>query len=345
MFRFANKEFLYLFFLLPILIGAFVAMAQTRKKAFRKFSERLFWPTLSPLQSPARRNMKFVLFLLAISSVIIAMARPQFGSRLEEVKREGIEMIIALDVSKSMLAEDIKPNRLTRAKQAISSLVNRMKDDKIGMIVFAGDAYTQLPITTDYISARLFLDNINTNIVSKQGTAIASAIELGIKSFSPDAESSKVIVIISDGENHEGDAVDAARQAVEKGIKIYTIGMGSPDGTPIPVDARGGVQQGFLKDRNGQVVMSKMNPKMMGEIAAAGDGRFYVASTGNVGLNQLYNELNKLEKSEIETKKYSEYDDQFHYFAAFSVLMLIINVFIMERRSKYFKTFNLFRET
>lgn len=343
MFRFANIEFLYLLFLLPFLAGLYIYMVQRRKRAFKKFADKSLWSTLAPMYAPGRKNFKLGLFLLAITSLIIALARPQFGSRLEEVKREGIEMIIALDVSKSMLAEDIKPNRLTRAKQSITSLVNRMQDDKIGMIVFAGDAYTQLPITTDYVSAKLFLDNISTNIVSKQGTAIASAIELGAKSFSPDTQADKVMVIISDGENHEGDALEAAKGAAEKGIKIYTIGMGSQDGSPIPVRGSDGSREGFLKDRSGEIVMSKMNPKMLNEIAAAGNGKFYVASTGSVGLNRLYGELNKLQKSEIETTKYSEYDDQFHYFAAFSVFMLLIYISIVERRSKYFTKFNLFK--
>jgi Ca-activated chloride channel family protein len=295
------------------------------------------------MRSPFKRNLRFVLLILTVSSLILALARPQFGSKLEEVKREGIEMIIALDISRSMLAEDIKPNRLERAKQAITTLVNRMQDDKIGMIVFAGDAYTQLPITTDYISAKIFLSNINTEVISKQGTAIASAIELATKSFTQDDEASKVLVIISDGENHEGDALAAARKASEKGIKVYTIGMGSPKGAPVPLAGRSG-RQGFLKDRQGEVVISRMNPKMLSQIAAAGDGEFYGASTGNVGLNRLYNELNKLDKAEIETKVYSEYDDQFHYFIALALLFLVIDMLIVERKSKYYGRISVFRK-
>jgi len=292
----------------------------------------------------ARKHLKFVLYLFVLLFLIIALARPQFGSKLEEVKKEGIEMVIALDVSRSMLAEDIKPNRLTRAKQAIVNLVNRMQDDKIGIIVFAGDAYTQLPMTTDYISAKLFLENINTEIVSKQGTAIASAIELGTKSFTQDQEASKVIVIISDGENHEGDAVQAAANAKEKGIKVYTIGMGSAKGAPIPLSRRSS-QGGFMKDRQGEVVISKMDAVMLRKIAQEGDGQFFGASTGNVGLNKLYSDLNSLNKSEIETKVYSEYDDQFHYFVAFSLVLLIMDIFILEKKNPYFKKFSLFKNT
>ncbi len=343
MFRFANSAYLYLLFLIPLLIAVYILLVHLQRKATLKFVNSAFFELLMPLRSPIRNHVKFIIFLFVLASLIVAVARPQFGSKLKEVKREGIEIIIALDVSRSMLAEDIKPNRLERAKQAIIALINRMQDDKIGMIIFAGDAYTQLPITTDYISAKIFLSNINTEIVSKQGTAIASAIDLGAKSFTQDTEASKVIVVISDGENHEGDAVEAARLAAEKGIKIYTIGMGSPTGAPVPLSRSGGLQTGFLKDRQGEVVISRMDPTMLSKIAAAGDGEFFGASSGNVGLNQLYNELNSLNKSEIETKVYSDYDDQFHYFILFAIFLLITDIFILERKSRYFKNFTLFK--
>ncbi len=342
MFRFANSELLYLLLLIPVMVILYSIYVRIQKKALLRFSDPGFFSKLMPLRSMPRNHIKFILFTLALTSLIIAIARPQFGSKLEEVKREGIEMIIALDVSRSMLAEDIKPNRLVRAKQAITNLVNRMQSDKIGMIVFAGDAYTQLPITTDYISAKLFLENISPGIVSKQGTAIGSAIELGMKSFTQDAEADKVIVIISDGENHEGDAIKAAEQAAEKGIMVYTIGMGSMEGTPIPVIGPSGYRQGFLKDRNGQTVMSKMDPKMLSQIAQAGNGEFYRATTSNVGLNKLYGELNQLQKSEIETKTFSEYDDQFEYFIAFSFLLLLLDILLLERKNLFFKDFSLF---
>jgi Ca-activated chloride channel family protein len=313
-----------------------------KKKATLRFVNSPFFELLMPLRSVARSHIKFVLFLLILISLIIAVARPQFGSKLEEIKREGIEIIIALDVSRSMLAEDIKPNRLERAKQAISSLVNHMQNDKIGMIVFAGDAYTQLPITSDYISAKIFLSSINTEIVSKQGTAIASAIELGTKSFTQDPEASKVIVVISDGEDHVGDPVEAARLAAEKGIKVYTIGMGSTSGAPVPISEYESGQAGFLKDRSGEVVISRMDPAMLKKIADAGKGKFYGASESSIGLNQLYSELNKMNKAEIETKVYSEYDDQFQYFIGLALILIIIDIFILERKSKYFRNFSLF---
>jgi Ca-activated chloride channel family protein len=344
MFRFANSSLLYLLILIPVLIIIYVIADYLHKKALLRYTDSKFFDILAPLRSPVRRNIKFILYLLILISLIIALARPQFGSKLEEMKREGIEMIIALDVSRSMLAEDIKPNRLERAKQAITALVNRMQNDKIGMIIFAGAAYTQLPITTDYISAKMFLANINTEIVSKQGTAIASAIDLGSKSFTQDEKASKVVVVISDGENHEGDAVGAAKKAAEKGIKVYTIGMGSTTGAPIPLSRRGGDQGGFLKDRQGEVVITRMDPSMLGQIADAGNGEFYTASTSNVGLNKLYNDLNKLNKSEVETKVYSEYDDQFQYFIAFALILLFIDLLILERKSEFLKRFSIFEK-
>jgi Ca-activated chloride channel family protein len=341
MFRFANSNLLYLFLLIPVLIILYIIVKQIQKRAIQKFTQDIFIDILMPLRSKLRSHFKFILLLIALSSLIIALARPQFGSKLLNIKRQGIEIIIALDVSRSMMAEDIKPNRLERAKQAITTLINRMQDDKIGMIVFAGDAYTQLPITSDYISAKVFLSNINTEIVSKQGTAIATAIDLGVKSFTPNAEASKVIVIISDGENHEGDVVTSAQKAAEKGIKIYTIGMGSPQGAPVPL--RSGMSQGgFLKDRQGNVVISRMDPTMLSRIAAAGNGDFFSASTGNVGLNQLYNKLNKLNKSEVESKIYSEYDDQFYYFIAIALIFLLIDLMILERKNPKMSNFSLF---
>jgi len=341
MFRFANDSLLYLFLLIPVLVIFYIIVRIIQKRNIRSFTQDIFINDLMPGRSAARNHIKFIFMLLIISSLILTLARPQFGSKLMDVKRQGIEIIIALDVSRSMMAEDIKPNRLERAKQAITTLINRMQDDKIGMIVFAGDAYTQLPITSDYISAKVFLANINTEIVSRQGTAIASAIELGTKSFTQDTEASKVIVIISDGENHEGDAIIAAQNAAEKGILVYTIGMGSPQGSPIPLRS-GLAQGGFMKDRNGSVVISRMDATMLSKIAAAGNGEFFSASTGNVGLNQLYNKLNKLNKSEVESKVYSEYDDQFHYFIAIALLLILIDLLIFERKNPKLDRFSLF---
>lgn len=338
MFRFANIQMLYLLALVPIFILVYVLIFARYKSAIKKFGSLPVMNLLMPDRSTTKRHWKFVLFLLALSMLIIALARPQFGSKLEEMKREGIEIVIALDVSNSMRAEDIKPNRLERAKQAIITLIDKLEDDRIGLIVFAGDAYTQIPLTTDYRSARLFLSNIQPNIVSKQGTAIGSAIELGMRSFSQSEESSKVIVIISDGENHEGNALDLAAAASEKGIKIFTIGMGSNEGAPIPEKGKAG----FVKDRQGNVVISRMNAEMLSKIAAAGDGEYFTASNSNVGLNRLYNNLDKLQKAELESMSYSEYDDQYHYFVWAALFLLILEFLITERKGRLARKVNLF---
>jgi Ca-activated chloride channel family protein len=343
MFRFANIGFLYLLLIIPASVLIYILAQYFHKRAMMRFTDKEFFNILMPLRSMARRNLKFTLFIIALALLIIAIARPQFGSKLEQIKREGIEMIIALDVSRSMMAEDVKPNRIERAKQAITELINRMKDDKIGMIIFAGDAYTQLPITADYISAKMFLLNISPEVVSKQGTAIASAIELGTKSFTQDTKASKVIVIISDGEDHIGDPVKAAQEAAEKGIKVFTIGMGSPTGSPIPLSISG-IQSGFLKDRNGDIVISRMDPITLSKIAETGGGEFFSASTSNVGLDRLYNKLNKLNKSEIETRVYSEYDDQFQYLIIASLLLLVFDLLILERKNPKWKGFSLFEK-
>jgi Ca-activated chloride channel family protein len=278
--------------------------------------------------------------MLALAAFIFGAARPQFGSKLKTVKREGVEIIIALDVSNSMLAEDIQPNRLERAKRAIDRLISQLKDDKIGLIVFAGDAYTQLPITSDYNSAQLFLSTINTSIVPVQGTAIGAAIDLASRSFTQNEESSKAIIIITDGENHEDDAIGAATAAAEQGIIVHTIGMGLPQGAPIPAGAGG--QTDYRRDREGNVVITKLDEVMLEKVSAAGNGIYLRASTANVGLDDLLDEINEMDKTEMESRVFAEYEDQFQYFFAAGLILLLLEFLIMERKNKYLKRIKLF---
>lgn len=338
MFRFENTEILYLLIILPVLVAGFYTFRFNYNKRLKKYGNLTILQQLMPLRSTFRPALKFYFVITTLGLMIFALARPQFGSKLKEIKREGIEMVIALDVSNSMLATDITPTRLDRAKQAINGLVNKMQDDKIGLIIFAGDAYTQLPLTVDYVSAKMFLTNISPDFVTKQGTAIGKAIDLASKSFTQTEESAKVIVVISDGENHEGDAVNAAKLADEKGIKIFTIGMGSTQGSLIP--KKNG--SGFIEDKQGNPVTTRMNPEMLNQIATAGNGKYFTASSSNVHLGDLYSELRKLEKAEIETQIYSEYDDQYAYFIALAILLLIIEIIIMERKSKWLSNIKLF---
>lgn len=342
MFRFANPEFFIALIIVPVLIILYIVFGIKRKKAIREFGNPETLASLMPNKSAARLGWKFTIIILAITLIIIALARPQMGAKLEKIKREGVEIIIALDVSNSMLAEDIQPNRLERAKRAIARLTERLNNDKIGLIVFAGDAYTQIPITTDYSSTKLFLSAISTNIVPKQGTAIGSAISLATRSFSPNAESSKAIIIITDGENHEDDPVSMAKTAAENGIIVHTIGMGLPQGAPIPYITASG-QKDFRKDKNGEVVVTKLDDKMLQEIASAGNGKYIRANNTEVGINAIFDEIDKMQKTELESKVYSEYNDQFIYFIIAALALLVTEFFILERKNKLLKNVKLFK--
>ncbi len=339
-FRFGNIEYLWGLLIIPLLTLFFIWSRIARRRALKKFGQPEILNELMPYSSKNRPAVKFLIVMLALALFIAGIARPQFGSKLKTVKREGVELIIALDVSNSMMAEDIQPNRLERAKRAISRLVDRLKDDKIGLIVFAGDAYTQLPITSDYNSAKLFLNSVNTQIVPKQGTAIGAAIDLARRSFTPNGEANKAIVIITDGENHEDDAISSAQGAVDAGIIVHTIGMGLPSGSPIPV-LRGG-QTDYLKDRDGNVVVTKLNEQMLEQISAAGEGIYVRANNAQVGLNALFDEINKMEKEEMESKTFSEYDDQFQWFFAAGLFLLFLEFVILERKNRYLKNIKLF---
>lgn len=338
MFRFAHPEALYLLILIPVYIGIYIMGRLKRRRQLQAFGEDQLTEQLMPDVSTKRPLWKFYLTLTAVLVMVFIVAGPQFGSKLQTTNKKGVELIIALDVSNSMLAEDITPNRLERAKQAISQMVDKLGNDKIGLVVFAGDAYTQLPITSDYASAKMFLSTINTGIVPTQGTAIGKAIELSIRSFGPQEDVSRAIIVITDGENHEDDAIKAAEAAQAKDILVYTIGMGSSKGAPIPLG-----NNNFRKDREGNVVITKLNEQMLQEIAIAGGGKSIRANNTKVGLNELLKEVNKMEKSEIEAKVYSEYDEQFQWLAWIALVLLVVEVFILERKNRYLKDIKLFK--
>lgn len=278
--------------------------------------------------------------MVILSFIITALAQPQFGSKLQTSKRKGAEIIIALDVSNSMMAEDIKPNRLERAKRAIAQLTERLRNDKLGLIVFAGQAYVQLPITTDYTSAKLFLNAITTNTVPLQGTAIGAAINMALKSFSPNFEGSKAIIVITDGENHEDDAIGAAKAASEDKIIVHTIGMGLPQGAPIPMGPEG--SKDYMKDKSNNIIVTKLDENMLTKIAAAGGGTYIRANNAEVGLNNLFNEIEKMEKTEINSREYSEYNDQFPLFLFIGLILILLDFMILERKNKWLRNFRLF---
>ncbi len=342
MFLFAHIEYLYTLILIPILIITYWLSLYLKKKAIISFGDLKIISKLMPEVSFTRVVVKFIILLIAVTFIIIGIAGPQFGSKLEEVKRKGVELIVALDVSNSMLAEDIQPSRLERAKQTISKLIDKLHNDKVGLIVFAGDAYIQMPITTDYTAAKMFLETISPQVVPKQGTAIGSAIELGMSSFSPESDNNKALIIITDGENHEDNAVEMAEKASEKGIIVHTIGMGLPKGAPIPIIGRYG-QRDYRTDKNGNVVISKLNEIMLQQIASAGEGSYIRANNSRVGLNILFNKINEMEKKEIDSKVYSEYDERFQYFIAIGLFFLLLEFLILERKNRLLKNINFFK--
>jgi Ca-activated chloride channel family protein len=339
-FRFAHPEYFYFLLVIPVFMVFFILTRINRRRSLRQFGDHALLEQLMPSVSNARPVIKFIIWMLALGFIIASLAQPQFGSKLLTSKRKGVELIIALDVSNSMMAEDIKPNRLERAKRAIAKLTERLRDDKLGLIVFAGEAYVQLPITTDYVSAKLFLDAINTSVVPVQGTAIGAAINMATKSFSPNFVGSKAIIVITDGENHEDDAVGAAKDAFEKKMIVHTIGMGLPQGAPIPMGPGG--SRDFLKDKNGNIVVTKLDEKMLTQIAAAGGGTYIRANNAEVGLNNLFNEIEKMQKTEMDSRQYSEYNDQFPLFLTLALAMILLDFMILDRKNKWLRNFRLF---
>jgi len=341
LFRFANPDFLYLLLLLPVLVALFMLNEFRKRKSVRKLGDAGLVQRLMPELSRTRPVVKFLIIMICLASAIVMVARPQFGSKLEEVKKRGVEVIIALDVSNSMLAEDIQPSRLERAKQAISRLVDDLDNDKIGLIVFAGDAYTQIPITTDYVSAKMFLSTVSPEMVAKQGTAIGSAIRLGMKSFTPGEGKSKALIIISDGENHEDDPVAAADEASKAGVVVHTIGIGSTQGVPIPITS--GNRRDYLKDSKGNVVITKLDEGILKQIAVTGGGVYVRASNSNFGLDEIYDEIKKMKKQELESKVFTEYNEQFQIFAFISLVLLIAEYVVMDRRNRKLANIRLWK--
>lgn len=338
MFRFAHPEYLFLLLLIPVLIAVFIYTGIQKRRKIKQFGNPELLAQLMPNVSVIRPRVKFYLQLTAIFFIVVVLAQPQFGTKMETVKRQGIEVMIALDVSNSMMAQDIQPSRLDKAKQVLSKLVDGMDNDKIGLVVFAGDAYTQLPITVDYVSAKMFLSSISPKLVPRQGTAIGSAIDLCIKSFGTKGEAGRAIIVITDGENHEDDAVGAAKLAAENDIAVHVIGMGKPDGAPIPVPGT----MSFWKDKEGNVVVSKLNEEMCKDIAAAGKGVYVRADNTNGAFKVVSKELDKLAKSDIKTSVFSDYNEQFQSFALLALLLLLIDFFVFDRQNKRLSKFRIF---
>jgi len=335
MFRFAHSFYFYLLALIPLFTLLFIWLMVWRKKALQRFGHLPLIRVLLPDMASGKLIVKFILLMVSFGLLVFVLAGPQTGSKLENVQRKGIDLIIALDVSNSMLAQDIKPNRLERSKQAISRLIDQLQGDRIGIIVFAGKAYTQLPLTTDYAAAKLFVSTINPGMIPTQGTAIGDAIDLAVSSLT-DSKRNKALVIISDGEDHEGNVLEQAELAASKGIIIYTIGMGLPEGVPIPV-YQGNTLTGFKKDRDGNPVVSKLDETLLQRIAAIGNGLYIRATNSETGLNKIFDNINEIQKSEIETKQFADYENQFQYFLLLAWIILVLDLFIFEKKTFWIK--------
>ena len=340
MFRFEEPTYLYLLLLLPFLAAFYLYSNYRRRKAIRKFGDPVLMAQLMPDVSKYRPDVKFWLVFAAIGLFAVLLARPQFGSKLETVKRQGVEVMIALDISNSMLAQDVQPSRLEKAKRLVAQLVDKMENDKVGIIVFAGDAFTQLPITSDYISAKMFLESINPSLISKQGTAIGAAINLATRSFTPQEGVGRAVIVITDGENHEGGAVEAAKAAAEKGIQVSVLGVGMPDGAPIPVEGT----NDFRRDRDGNVVVTRLNEQMCQEIAQAGDGIYVRVDNSNAAQKVIAQEINKMAKADVETQVYTEFNEQFQAVAWIILLLLLAEMLILERKNPLFRNIHLFKK-
>lgn len=338
MFRFEEPSYLYFLLLLPLLLVFYLYSNYHRRKAIRKFGDPELLKQLMPAASKYRPDVKFSLVLVAIGLFAVLLARPQFGSKLETVKRQGVEVIIALDISNSMLAEDIQPSRLQKAKRLVAQLVDKMQNDKVGMIVFAGDAFTQLPITSDYISAKMFLETIDPSLISKQGTAIGAAINLATRSFTPQEGVGRTIIVITDGENHEGGVIEAARAAVEKGIQVNVLGVGMPEGAPIPIMGT----NDYRRDRDGNVVVTCLNEQMCQEIAKTGNGIYVRVDNTNNAQKAIDKEINKMAKADVETQVYTEFNEQFQAVAWIIFLLLLAELLILECKNPLFSNIHLF---
>ncbi len=341
MFRFAHIEILWLLALIPVFIALHIWNTRRKRQQIALLGDAQLIEQLMPNASRVRPHVKFALLCTALSLLIIAAARPQYGQEEKTIKREGIEIMIALDISNSMYAEDIVPNRLERAKQMMSKLIDKMVDDKIGLVVFAGEAYTQLPITCDYVSAKMFLNTITPDLIKAQGTAIGEALSTCVRAFGSEAsQAGRVIILITDGENHEDDAETVAKQALEANIQTFVVGIGKPDGSPIPIPGT----NNFRKDREGNVVVSKLNENMCQKIAAAGNGVYVRCDNTNTAMKSIEKELDKIATSEIETQVYDNYNEQYQTFALLAILLLVIEFFIFSRKNKVLTRIDIFKE-
>lgn len=339
--KFENQQYFYLFAFIPLFLVIFFYSYYQGKKRLGKLGQWKVMQRMIPMRSTRRPWLKLIVFLLAFSALVMAAINPQIGFRTENRKSQGIDIIVALDVSRSMLAEDIRPNRLERATMAVSRLIDQLDGDRIGIVLFAGSSVTQVPLTNDKEAAKMILRTISTESVQIQGTAMASAIDRAITGFSSENVNSRVLIIISDGENHQDDPLAGVARAREQGIIIHTIGVGTQQGAPIPV-YQGRQLSGFLRDPQGNTVISRFDEQMLMSIAQQGGGIFNTGTGPDLGLNQIMNQIREMEQQEFERTHFSEYESRYHYFLAIAIFLLILDVLILERKNRWLNKIKLF---
>ncbi len=339
-----ERIYFYLLFIIPVLVVLFIGLQIWKKRTRRNFADLTLLKRLSPDISNFKSTLKLIFFLFGLAFLVLGLVNPKIGTQLETVKREGVDIVFAIDVSKSMLAEDIAPNRLEKSKRLVSEIINQLASDRIGIIAYAGQAYPQLPITTDYGAAKMFLQSMNTDMLSSQGTAINEAIELAATYYDDEDQTNRVLFVVSDGEDHSGDsALDAVELAVDQGIRIFTIGVGNSKGAPIPIK-RNGVVDRLKKDVNGEVVITRLNEAILQDIAENGNGEYINGSNTEAVVDQIKEELNRMDKKEFEAKQFAEYKDQFQWFLGIGLLFLFIDIFLLDRKTQWLKKLNLFNE-
>ncbi|WP_339650453.1 VWA domain-containing protein [uncultured Maribacter sp.] len=339
-----EKIYFYLLIIIPVIVALFLLVLVWKKKTRKKFANTELLKRLTPNRSSNKAVIKLMVLILGLASLIVGLVNPKIGTKLETVKREGVDIVFAVDVSKSMLAEDIAPNRIEKAKRLVSEIINQLASDRIGIIAYAGQSYPQLPITTDYSAAKMFLQGMNTDMLTSQGTAIDQAIELATTYYDDAEQTNRVLFIISDGEDHsEGSTLDAVEDAIDEGITIYTIGVGKEKGAPIPIK-RNGILESLKKDSEGETVITKLNKEVLIDIASEGNGEYIDGSNTDEAVEFIKNELLQMDKKEFEAKQFAEYKDQFQWFIGAALLLLFLDIFILDRKTKWLKKLNLFNE-
>ena len=343
MYQLEEKIWFWVFIIIPVMLMVYLWTFFWKKRIQKSFGSAVVLKRLSPDLSFFKSSLKFITLCLAVGFLVIGLINPKIGTKLETIKREGVDIVFAIDVSKSMLAEDVAPNRLEKSKQLVTQIINNLASDRVGIIAYAGKAFPQLPITTDYASAKMFLQSMNTDMLSSQGTAINEAIELSRNYFNDDEQTNRVLIIISDGEDHNDLSIEVAEAASEEGIKIYTIGVGSENGGPIPLK-RNGVVRSYKKDQNNETVITKLNEETLRLIANEAKGGYINGSQTADVVEQIKAVLSAMDKKEFEAKEFAEYKDQFQWFLGIGLFFLILDVLLLERKTAWLKRLNLFNE-